>query len=100
MKRLRGSFVTSSAKGGLTTTIAMSVPVKSMGYLSAPPFKPIESRNGRRTNALASRLKKYSHDHAIERISPGSMATTRCNVRMNAPGGAVFAARLSGSWSE
>ena len=58
MNRLRGSFVTSSAKSGLTTIIATSVPVKSIGYLSGPPFKPIESRNGRNTNALASRLKK------------------------------------------
>jgi len=58
MKRFLGSFVTSNANGGLTTTIATSVPVKSMGYLSAPPFKPIESRSGRSTNVLASRLKK------------------------------------------
>ena len=49
MKRDRGSFATSAAKGGLTSIIPINVPVKSHGRFSTPPATPASSRTGRIT---------------------------------------------------
>ena len=48
MNFFRGSLATSAANDGLTTSIAIMVPVKSHGRFLIPPAIPASSRIGRR----------------------------------------------------